>query len=132
MINKLNLYDRIIPKGTVLGVTLDFGTPKGAEFLASLYPDDGYLLSISYFILIVPTDELSANVIVETEKGKTTLFQTNVSDGTYVVDASDLRNLDYIKNLSLYVKVLKETSNVRSVVLQLAGKQVIPYVGVVG
>jgi len=126
--NKVNLYDKIIPKGSVVGITVDFGTPKGSEFKVPMYPDDGYKFSIAYFILHVPP-EMSANVIVETEKGEFTLLSTDATEGTHVIDASDLRDLDYINNFKLYAKVVEDTKNVRAVVLEYGGKQVIPYVG---
>ena len=127
MADKINMYDKIIPKGSKVEIQVDSGVSAGTEFSSTQEPDDGYKFCISYFKLTVP-EEVEANVIVETEKGETVLLSENVTNDTVVIDASDFRGLDYLDSFTLYVKTTTTTTDTRTVTLEYSGKQVIPYI----
>ena len=127
MPSRINMYDIIIPKGSKIGIGIDPGVSAGTEFTAPREPDKGYKFCISYFKLTVP-EEVEANVIVQTEKGETTLLSENVTNDTVIIDASDFAGLDYLSSFTLYVKVTTDTTDTRTVTLEYGGKQVIPYI----
>jgi len=127
MADKINMYDKIIPKGSKVEIQVDSGVSAGTEFSSTQEPDEGYKFCISYFKLTVP-EEVEANVIVETEKGETVLLSENVTNDTVIIDASDFRGLDYLDSFTLYVKTTTTTTDTRTVTLEYGGKQVIPYI----
>lgn len=127
MADKINMYDKIIPKGSKVEIEVDPGISADTEFSSTQEPDDGYKFYISYFKLTVP-EEVEANVIVKTEKGETVLLSENVTNDTVIIDASDFRGLDYLDSFTLYVKTTATTTDTRTVTLEYGGKQVIPYI----
>jgi len=123
---KINMYDKIIPRGSKVEITIDAGIDAEQEFSSIQEPDDGYKFYISYFKLTVP-DEVEANVIVETEKGETVLLAENVTNDTVIIDSSDFMGLGYLNSFTLYVKTITTTTEPRTVTLEYGGRQVIPY-----
>ena len=127
MVTKINMYDKILPKDSKVEIQVDSGVSAGTEYSSVQEPDSGYKFCISYFKLTVP-EEVEANVIVQTEKGETTLLSENVTNDTVIIDASDFAGLDYLSSFTLYVKVTTDTTDTRTVTLEYGGKQVIPYI----
>lgn len=129
MVNKYNLYDIMLPRGSEVVINIDPSVQVGTEFSSKQTPGlSGYKFSISYFKLIVPGGVL-ANIIVETDKGSTTLLASNVSNDTIIIDASDFNGLDYLNSFTLYAQVAEQLATTTNVVLEYGGKIVVPYVG---
>lgn len=111
-----------IPKGSYVAVVIPTGTAVGQEFNATVEPDEGYLLDISYLRLEVPPD-VEANVLVTTDEGETPLLADNTSSSV-LLDASDFGGLGGISKVTLYVKVLQSPSEDVMAKLEYGGRQV--------
>lgn len=131
MINKINLYDKIIPKGTKVEILFTIGTPGGTISSSVVQPnEDGYKLCLSYLVLTVPP-EVQANVIAKTEKGEFPLISDQIIDDTVILDKSDFNNLDYLDSITLVASTTTTTTTTtadRKVTLEFGGKLVIPYI----
>jgi len=113
---------KLLPKGSSVSIDIDSGTAAGTEFNATVEPDDGFRLMISYIKLTVPTG-IEVNVIVTTDAGDSVMFANNVTADT-TVSADDFLGLGGIKKLTLYAKVSTSPSSNVTVTMEYCGKQV--------
>lgn len=124
----INQYDMIIPIGSRVIVSIGSGVPVDTEFSAVQTPSGGYKFKISYFKLTVP-DGVEANIIVSTEKGQAPLLASNVTNSTIIIVSTRRLQLDYLDSFALYVKTLQDIVSQVDVVLEYAGRLVVPYIG---
>ncbi len=124
----INQYDMIIPIGSRVIVSIDSGVPVDTELSAVQTPSGGYKFKISYFKLTVP-DGVEANIIVSTGKGQAPLLASNVTNSTIIIVSTRRLQLDYLDSFALYVKTLQDIESQVDVVLEYAGRLVVPYIG---
>jgi len=127
MVNKIDMYDKVIPKGTKVEIVFVLGTPGGTYSVAEIKPDiEGYKLCPSYLILTVP-DEVQANISITNENGEIILLPDYVSNDTVILDSDDFRGLNYLDSIKLYANTITDTTADRTVTLEIGGKLIIPY-----
>ena len=123
----INLKNKVIPIGSGVEIVLKSGIPP-SKYSATVEPDDGYKIKLGSLKLIIPAG-VYANVILKTEDNEMPLFKDNMTDITYEAPQSLLDSIDYVDMLILYVEVPDALTEDKSVVLEIAGSQTIPYVG---
>ena len=126
---RINMYDKPIPKGAYVKLTVSAGIGADEEFNVEIIPDKGFKLDLSYIIIdMTNAPELEANLIAVTEKGESPLLANNVTqaDGEVVIDRTDFGGALFDK-VVLYAKTTTATTQDNEIVVYYGGRQVTPW-----